>query len=176
MRAAYEPGDVGAAQSRITQSLSDKKPRRGGFQAQTCLLHSPVDHAEQTLHQVSQVRHPGTLVREDGPVHGGQLGQALQGVLGHVRVLPDLPVHLQDESKPGSKKSQKGIWRCEVQKPGGSVGKEGQEAAPEFTGRQSGDIFKKQTPIFSVWTFGQSKTGFPLRLQQTAHIPSLNSQ
>ena len=62
-----------------------------GFQPQ-CL---PVDHAEQPFHQVRQVGHLGALVRENRPVHGGQLGQALQRVLGHVRILPDLPVHLE---------------------------------------------------------------------------------
>lgn len=61
------------------------------------LKHWPVDHAEQTLHQVRQVRHLGALIGEDGPVHGGELGQALQGVLSHVRVLPNLPVYLQGE-------------------------------------------------------------------------------
>lgn len=57
--------------------------------------HLPIDHAQQALHQVSQVGHLCALVREDGAVHGGQLGQTLQRVLGHVRVLPDLPVYLQ---------------------------------------------------------------------------------
>lgn len=46
-----------------------------------------------------QVRHLGALVGEDGPVHGCELGQALQGVLGHVRVLPDLPVYLGAKEK-----------------------------------------------------------------------------
>lgn len=70
------------------------------------LLHLPIDHAEQALHQVRQVRHAGALVREDGAVHGGQLGQALQWVLGHVRVLPNLPVHLKDKRNTGSNKSK----------------------------------------------------------------------
>lgn len=48
---------------------------------------------------MGQVGDLGALIGEDGPVHGGQLGQALQGVLGHVRVLTNLPVYLQDERR-----------------------------------------------------------------------------
>lgn len=56
--------------------------------------HSPIDHTEQPLHQVGQVRDLSVLIWEYRPVHGGQLGQALKGILGHVRVLSNLPVYL----------------------------------------------------------------------------------
>ncbi len=60
---------------------------------------APIDHVEQSLHQVGQVGHLSALIREDGAMHGGQLGQALKGILRHVWVLSDLPVHLQDRDK-----------------------------------------------------------------------------
>lgn len=56
---------------------------------------------------MGQVGHLGTLIGEDGPVHGGQLGQALQGVLGHVGVLPNLPVYLQRQRKNKSLMKEK---------------------------------------------------------------------
>lgn len=36
-----------------------------------------------------------TLIWEDRTVHRRQLGQALQGILGHVRVFTNLPVYLE---------------------------------------------------------------------------------
>lgn len=57
----------------------------------------PVDGAQQPLDEACQVLDLGGLVGEDGPVQRGELGEALQRVLGHVRVLPDLAVHLRQE-------------------------------------------------------------------------------
>lgn len=56
--------------------------------------HLPVDGVQQPLDEVCQVVNLGPFVREDGPVKRRQLGEALQGVLGHVRIFSDLPMYL----------------------------------------------------------------------------------
>lgn len=61
--------------------------------------HIPVDHTEQSFHQMGQVGYLSVLIWKDGPVHGGQLGQALKRVLCHVRIFSDLPVHLKERER-----------------------------------------------------------------------------
>lgn len=57
-------------------------------------FHSPIDHVKQPLHKMGQVSDLSILVGEDGPVHRRQLGQTLQGILGHVGVFTNLSVYL----------------------------------------------------------------------------------
>lgn len=71
-----------------------KRTRSGPAEPLSRAAHLPVDGAQEALDEVGQVVHLGALVGEDGAMQAGQLGEALQGVLGHVRVLPDFPVHL----------------------------------------------------------------------------------